>query len=294
LLRLQQENAALIEEINDLEARLAHEQELHEHAAGCTRAEYEELLMERDRRREDARKLAREIRYLQAKCQREAAFRRGLQFQKQYLLLMIGGMEMSEQATLRMLLDVLPTQSRRPLLTVVSNDKFRAAVFAIIAIIRMQTMADTWLMIRHQRNSTLAPSSSNDTRLTELPPTTPINQDYLTTMPRQTLQPPSINSQPPSRLYQRPYTRPPSAAYSSTSTDIYQRGLDRGVAQQYPTIVERTITPLVVDDRSEPPEPPSRRSSVHISAEPTTIPRIYPDRELLLRQAGLVTSSSDC
>ncbi|KAI9592399.1 hypothetical protein BDF19DRAFT_213999 [Syncephalis fuscata] len=92
--RLGQENRALAEEIADLEARLAQEQELHEHEWIIKQQDAGEQMEQlQQQHRQDTRKLGREIRYLQAKCQREIAFRMDFQFQKQYLLLIIGGME---------------------------------------------------------------------------------------------------------------------------------------------------------------------------------------------------------
>ncbi|RKP24100.1 Pericentrin-AKAP-450 domain of centrosomal targeting protein-domain-containing protein, partial [Syncephalis pseudoplumigaleata] len=138
--RLEQENRALAEEIADLEARLAHEQDVREHEWAMKQQDTSDQLEQMQQHyREDARKLGLEIRYLQAKCQRERAFRMDFQFQKRYLLLIIGGMESSEQEVLRMISEMVQLPHRSSIYHPAPYKmKFRAAVFAVIAIVRLQ------------------------------------------------------------------------------------------------------------------------------------------------------------
>ncbi|KAL7421209.1 hypothetical protein Q5752_004094 [Cryptotrichosporon argae] len=66
------------------------------------------------------RELAAQIRYVKAKCTREATFRNALAAQKRFLVLMVGGMSLNEQATLKAIADMgfpvpAPPRPRRTL-----------------------------------------------------------------------------------------------------------------------------------------------------------------------------------
>ncbi|RKP08959.1 hypothetical protein THASP1DRAFT_23147 [Thamnocephalis sphaerospora] len=221
--QMEQDNAALMDEIADLEARVAQEHDAHENEVMRIREEYEEIYSERGRHREISRQLAREIRYLQAKCQRELIFQRSLQFQKRYLLMIIGGMESSEQATLRMILEMVPTQNHGSLLPVASNDKFRTAVFAVIATIRMRMLAINWASAKQQRNL-MAAGEMTDVRSISLPPPVHQHQELVSNQPV-----PQLPLQP----YQRRYARPSSAAYPATNSEAGSRSVSQNAHRYY-------------------------------------------------------------
>ncbi|CAG8637911.1 13953_t:CDS:10, partial [Dentiscutata heterogama] len=93
-----------------------------------------ELISERMQHVEDCKMLLNEVRYLKAKCYRESRFRADLCYQKKFLLVLLGGMESCEQATLLLISDLRnPRRVTSPLL-----NKFRSAVIAILAIQRMR------------------------------------------------------------------------------------------------------------------------------------------------------------
>ncbi|CAG8763956.1 2287_t:CDS:2, partial [Racocetra persica] len=90
---------------------------------------------------EDCKMLLHEVRYLKAKCYRESAFRADLCYQKKFLMVLLGGMESCEQATLLLISD-LHNPTRRvisPLL-----NKFRSAVITVLAIQRMRILKNSW------------------------------------------------------------------------------------------------------------------------------------------------------
>ncbi|KAI9225619.1 MAG: hypothetical protein DHS80DRAFT_25999 [Piptocephalis tieghemiana] len=104
------------------------------------------------------RALVQEVRYQRAKAQREAGFRADLGFQKRYFLLMIGGLEMGEAGTLRMISELVPTtpaqsmmekggreDSCRVLLPIPS---LRAVVLTVVAVMRLRRLAGEWDRIR--------------------------------------------------------------------------------------------------------------------------------------------------
>ncbi|KAI8057843.1 hypothetical protein BDF22DRAFT_739239 [Syncephalis plumigaleata] len=180
--RLEQENRALAEEIADLEARLGQEQDMREHEWTIKQQDMNDQIEQvQQHYREDTRKLGREIRYLQAKCQREIAFRMDFQFQKRYLLLIIGGMESSEQEVLRMISDMVQLPRRNSNNYQYHNhhdptpykSKFRAAVFTVIAIVRLQILSHSWAMARQQRRGggqhQVVPSLPSPSQPTSMP-----------------------------------------------------------------------------------------------------------------------------
>ncbi|RIB20812.1 hypothetical protein C2G38_1156046 [Gigaspora rosea] len=94
-----------------------------------------ELISERMQHVEDCKMLLNEVRYLKAKCYRESRFRADLCYQKKFLLVLLGGMESCEQATLLLISDLRnPRRITSPLL-----NKFRSAVIAILAVQRMRS-----------------------------------------------------------------------------------------------------------------------------------------------------------
>lgn len=90
------------------------------------------LAEQKARFKSQTRDLATQIRYLKAKYTREATFRNGLSLQKRYYLLMIGGMSLNDQATMKAMASmgcpVPPIQ--RPKRTL------KHAALAVISLIR--------------------------------------------------------------------------------------------------------------------------------------------------------------
>ncbi|CAG8630609.1 10766_t:CDS:2, partial [Scutellospora calospora] len=82
-----------------------------------------------------------EVRYLKAKCYRESRFRADLCYQKKFLIVLLGGMESCEQATLLLISDLrgLSRRATSPLL-----NKFRSVVIAVLAIQRMRVLKSSW------------------------------------------------------------------------------------------------------------------------------------------------------
>ncbi|CAI2164686.1 12966_t:CDS:10 [Funneliformis geosporum] len=93
---------------------------------------------------DDCNLLFKEVKFLKAKCHRESGFRADLCYQKKFLMLLIGGIESCEQATL-LLIQNIHNPSRiaciqsSPLLV-----KFRGVVNAVIAIQRMRILKNNW------------------------------------------------------------------------------------------------------------------------------------------------------
>ncbi|KAJ1986903.1 A-kinase anchor protein 9 [Dimargaris cristalligena] len=101
----------------------------------------DELVQERNRANQQARELEQGIRYWRSLLQREQSFRADLGYQKQYLLMLIGGWEQVKSATLVMITKMglysqNPAPRRNPTIL-----KFRKAVVAIIYIKRMSALA---------------------------------------------------------------------------------------------------------------------------------------------------------
>ncbi|RKP13425.1 hypothetical protein BJ684DRAFT_20083 [Piptocephalis cylindrospora] len=106
----------------------------------------------RDKERERA--LVQEVRYQRAKARREAGFRADLGFQKRYFLLMIGGLEMGETGTLRMISEMAPTTSSlegggdgsRRILSPAPT--LRAVILMVMAVMRLRRLAGDWGRVR--------------------------------------------------------------------------------------------------------------------------------------------------
>ncbi|RUP43568.1 hypothetical protein BC936DRAFT_137003, partial [Jimgerdemannia flammicorona] len=112
-----------------------------------------ELTREKRRHTEQAKEFAREARYLRAKFHRECGFRADLGYQKKYLLLLIGGLD--EQATLMLItnMGIVPGGMRGvnaakrvggPDPGVASVVKFRRSALAVVAVMRMRMLRNSW------------------------------------------------------------------------------------------------------------------------------------------------------
>ncbi|OCF72584.1 hypothetical protein I204_06966 [Kwoniella mangroviensis CBS 8886] len=87
-----------------------------------------------------SRSLASQIRYLKAKFTRESTFRNALALQKRYLLLLVGGMSLDQQSTLRAIAQMgypVPEPSR-------PRRTFKAVALAVCSIIRARNTANDW------------------------------------------------------------------------------------------------------------------------------------------------------
>ncbi|WVN87746.1 uncharacterized protein L203_102941 [Cryptococcus depauperatus CBS 7841] len=90
--------------------------------------------------RMQSRELAAQIKYLKAKYTRESTFRNALALQKKYLLLLVGGKSLNEQATLKAIAKMgfpIP-EPPRPVRT------FKAVAVAILSTIRARNTARKW------------------------------------------------------------------------------------------------------------------------------------------------------
>ncbi|WVQ93329.1 hypothetical protein IAU59_000397 [Kwoniella sp. CBS 9459] len=87
-----------------------------------------------------SRELATQIRYLKAKYTRESTFRNALSLQKRYLLLLVGGMSLDQQATLKAIASMGypapgPVKKRKSL---------KSVGLAVLSIIRARNTAQQW------------------------------------------------------------------------------------------------------------------------------------------------------
>ncbi|PWN32013.1 uncharacterized protein FA14DRAFT_83818 [Meira miltonrushii] len=108
------------------------------------------------RHQSECRGLLLQIRYEKAKFMRESDLRADLIHQKKYLLGLVGGLELSEEATVRFLADLeksrgeiqsrLKKQENRSTNNQQSEalKKFKSVTFAILAICRAKKMAENW------------------------------------------------------------------------------------------------------------------------------------------------------
>ncbi|AFR95974.1 hypothetical protein C343_04085 [Cryptococcus neoformans C23] len=139
-----------MEEVKERERRLRHEvqdvktryekaekwRELHECDAGLS----DTLAEQKSRFKAQSRELATQIRYLKAKYTREATFRNALALQKRYLLLLVGGKSLNEQATIKAIAKMgfpIP-EPPRPART------FKAVALAVLSTIRARNDAARW------------------------------------------------------------------------------------------------------------------------------------------------------
>ncbi|WRT68934.1 uncharacterized protein IL334_005916 [Kwoniella shivajii] len=98
------------------------------------------LIDQKARFKTQSRSLASQIRYLKAKYTRESTFRNALSLQKRYLLLLVGGMSLDQQATLRTIAQMgypvpEPPRPKRTL---------KAVALAVLSIVRAKHTAKSW------------------------------------------------------------------------------------------------------------------------------------------------------
>ncbi|KAJ1982924.1 hypothetical protein H4R35_000050 [Dimargaris xerosporica] len=127
-----------------------------------------ELLQERTRANHQARKLEHDIQYGKALLQREQSFRADLGYQKQYLMMLIGGWEQVQQATLVLITNMglyaqRPAARRKP-----SAVKFRKTIVVVLYVQRMAILARKHRTIvkqhiKNQQRLTLPPLASSST-----------------------------------------------------------------------------------------------------------------------------------
>nr|XP_031862285.1 uncharacterized protein CI109_002250 [Kwoniella shandongensis]KAA5529357.1 hypothetical protein CI109_002250 [Kwoniella shandongensis] len=115
------------------------------------------LIEQKAKFKAQSRELATQIRYLKAKFTREATFRNALALQKRYLLLLVGGMSLNEQATLRAISKMgFPVpEPPRP------ARSFKAVALAVLGVIRANNAAKQWRTERELKSSI---TSSNGER----------------------------------------------------------------------------------------------------------------------------------
>jgi hypothetical protein len=100
----------------------------------------EALAEQKARFKAQSRDLSAQIRYLKAKFTRESTFRNGLSLQKRYLLLMVGGMSLNEQATLKAIASMghpVPEVKR-------SKRTLKSVGLAVVSIIRARSVSRVW------------------------------------------------------------------------------------------------------------------------------------------------------
>ncbi|OCF44892.1 hypothetical protein I317_01171 [Kwoniella heveanensis CBS 569] len=106
----------------------------------CDSGISEALTDQKARFKSQSRELATQIRYLKAKFTRESTFRNALSMQKRYLLLLVGGMSLDQQATLKAIAQMgypapEPVKKRKSL---------RSVGLAVLSIIRARNTAKQW------------------------------------------------------------------------------------------------------------------------------------------------------
>ncbi|TYJ55290.1 hypothetical protein B9479_004010 [Cryptococcus floricola] len=115
----------------------------------------EDMAKQKARFKSQSRELAAQIKYLKAKYTRESAFRNALALQKRYLLLLVGGKSLNEQATIRAIAKMgfpIP-EPPRPRRT------FKAVALAVISVIRAKNTAQRWQSEVALKNNTVATRS---------------------------------------------------------------------------------------------------------------------------------------
>nr|XP_018259051.1 uncharacterized protein I303_08594 [Kwoniella dejecticola CBS 10117]OBR81209.1 hypothetical protein I303_08594 [Kwoniella dejecticola CBS 10117] len=139
-LRLAKENekqtAKQLEDVKKRHDSLEHWKVTHECDSGTSQA----LIDQKAHFKAQSRSLASQIRYLKAKFTRESTFRNALTLQKRYLLLLVGGMSLDQQATLRAIAKMgypvpEPPRPKRTL---------KAVALAIMGVIRAKNSAAEW------------------------------------------------------------------------------------------------------------------------------------------------------
>ncbi|TIA87721.1 hypothetical protein E3P99_03019 [Wallemia hederae] len=108
----------------------------------------------------ERRGLAIEIKYHKAKFGRERALREDLICQKKYLLLLVGGLRLTQDATIAAISKIgfMEEAAKRPQKK--ASTRFRSAAFAVIAINRMKNAKSNWQAQRSERDRLVAARSS--------------------------------------------------------------------------------------------------------------------------------------
>ncbi|KAJ1968354.1 hypothetical protein IWQ62_001300 [Dispira parvispora] len=119
----------------------------------------EELVQERNRANNQVRSLEHGIRYWRALLHREQSFRADLGYQKQYLMMLIGGWEQVKNATLVMITNMGLYSQRPPSHRKPSVRKFRKVVAAIIYIQRAKILVRSYHQVVELKQKAL-PSNS--------------------------------------------------------------------------------------------------------------------------------------
>ncbi|WVR09164.1 hypothetical protein IAU60_006226 [Kwoniella sp. DSM 27419] len=106
----------------------------------CDTSDAQALVDQKAHFKAQSRELASQIRYLKAKFTRESTFRNALSLQKRYLLLLVGGMSLDYQATLKAIAQMgFPVpEPQRP------RKSFKSVALAVLGTIRARNMAKEW------------------------------------------------------------------------------------------------------------------------------------------------------
>ncbi|WVQ75425.1 hypothetical protein IAR50_005049 [Cryptococcus sp. DSM 104548] len=110
------------------------------------------MVQQKARFKSQSRELAAQIKYLKAKYTRESTFRNALALQKRYLLLLVGGKSLNEQATIKAIAKMgfpvpEPPRPKRSL---------KAVALAVTSIIRARNTAKQWRSEIVLRNDAVA------------------------------------------------------------------------------------------------------------------------------------------
>ncbi|WWC91338.1 uncharacterized protein L201_006281 [Kwoniella dendrophila CBS 6074] len=113
-----------------------------------------------------SRNLATQIKYLKAKFTRESTFRNSLSLQKRYLLLLIGGMSLDQQSTLKMISQMAYPDGQEPELSIAGKPKksFKSVGIAVLGLIRAKNLANDWKLKKELKSSITQTTSSGERR----------------------------------------------------------------------------------------------------------------------------------
>ncbi|XP_029350413.1 pericentrin isoform X2 [Echeneis naucrates] len=144
--RLLRENSELTEQVTSLsqdKATLKHRLTLLERQLSCTENELAKITAETENRPINDVNSNNKLQRLYERYLRAESFRKALVYQKRYLLLLLGGFQECEQATLCLIANMgarpsPPLSSHRPL------GRFRAVVRVVIAVSRMRFLTRKW------------------------------------------------------------------------------------------------------------------------------------------------------
>ena len=156
-----------------LNIELEEERRVHDEDVDTMHAKLERT---RSRNEHHQRLLAHEVKYLREKVRREAGFRTDLAFQKRYLVHLVGGMEADEKETLRLISHVMQDEGlaaggsfiRSPdgsMMVLPSlKNRFRAAVYCVIAINRLHILRGAWQKVREVKYGGQRGPNAGETR----------------------------------------------------------------------------------------------------------------------------------